>query len=688
MAAVIFTLLSNKLSEKDIFKSARKHGLSTQPAEKKVFSTNKKAIDDWVTKFSPDDIQFSYNELKLIPKCINNELIPHALNPSATRNWFTSVEIATIYKIPRPTPSTKVVVAVLSFGGGLYGNLASNGILTGGDVQQYWASLGITTQPTVIVVPINGATNNVSDFGSTAENTLDIETIGGCCPSSNLTIILYISPNSLNDIYNVFNYIIYTPVIVSGQTYIPSIISCSWGIPEVYMPVSLLGRINNLLSTATTKGINICTATGDYGSNNGVGGTGSYADFPSSCPNVTAVGGTRLVCPNYVYDSSTVETAWSSGGGAVSEYFSKPAYQSALTGGKRSVPDIALLADPSTGMQFLINGSTVVYGGTSVAAPIFAGFLAATNTTRFVNSYLYRSSGSFNDIKSGSNGAFAAVLGYDLCTGLGSIKGDLVALVVNPAFANILASGVSFDKTTISIIASQPSLITASVLPITTTNKGLTWSSSNTSVATVLGGLVTGVAAGTAIITATTVDGSNKSRTSIVTVAPRISVTSVSMVPTSATLNKLSTLQLAATVLPANAFNKAVTWLSNNRNVTVSSTGLVTAINAGNSVVTVRTADGSRTASCSVIIPVVKVTSIIVNKSTLSLPVNGMSTVIATVLQPDATNTAVTWSASSPQIVTVNSSGLIKARRRGTATITVTSNSDKAIKATIVVTVT
>ena len=339
-----------------------------------------------------------------------------------------------MYNIPAPT-ANPVVVGVISFGGGLYGTL-TNGVLSNGDVQNYWTSLGITSQPKVIIAPISGARNNpnFNDGGSTIENTIDVETIGACCPTSNLTIILYIAPNTLSNFYTIVNYMINTPVVVSGISYVPNIISCSWGLAERSFSTTLLTSINTILNTASNRGINICTATGDFGSNDGVGGSSKNADFPSSSPYVTGVGGTTLTVPSPFPSSGytasgVIETAWSSGGGAVSVKFAKPTYQSAIIGTSRSVPDIALVADPKTGVSFLIAGGTYTVGGTSVAAPIFAAFLAAIKPNGFVNGKLYTNAGTtcFHDIVSGSNGGYKAGPGYDNCTGLGSINGGVLA---------------------------------------------------------------------------------------------------------------------------------------------------------------------------------------------------------------------------------------------------------------------
>jgi len=347
------------------------------------------------------------------------------LKPAAV-SYFNMNQVRKIYNIPAPI-KTNYVIGVPSFGGGLYGSVNSQGVLTNGDVQKYWSALGIATanQPRVIIVLLSGARNlpNMNDGGATMENTLDVETLGAACPTSSLTIILYIVPNSLDLFPSLLNYMLTKNVTVNGVNYKPNLISCSWGAPEVYFPKSLLTNINKELSALNAAGITICAATGDNGSNDGVGGRGNYVDYPSSNPNVTAVGGTTLVCPNGVYDSRTVETAWSSGGGGVSAVYSKPSYQSRLPGTKRATPDIASLADPDTGVNFLMNGKYQVVGGTSLAAPIIAGYLAAITCKQFINPALYSApSTCFNDILTGSNGAYRAKTGYDNCTGLGSIN--------------------------------------------------------------------------------------------------------------------------------------------------------------------------------------------------------------------------------------------------------------------------
>lgn len=413
------------------------------------------------------------------------------ITDKATRTWFYMNEITSIYKCPPPT-TNNVVVAVVSFGGGLYGNIDASGNLTDGDVHAYWSSIGISVEnhPKVVVKPIGGAINNpiANDGGSTIENTIDVETIGATCPSSKLTIVLYIAPNSFVAFNTIMN------AILNDTIYVPNVISISWGAPEIYYGNVLLNSINSLLQTANNRNINITVASGDNGSNDGVGGKGNYCDFPSSSPCVIACGGTNLICPNYIYNNTTREIAWSAGGGGISSYFSKPTYQRSISGTKRNTPDLALVADPNTGVLYLIGGTQMIVGGTSIVAPLVAGFLAATNINVLFNPIGYSAILiGFNDIVSGSNGGYSAKVNYDNCTGLGSFKGDILASIINYQLTlNVSSLNILGKKTfTIEVTSSSP------------LNRYIKWTSSNTRVATVSAtGVVTSLANGTTIVTA------------------------------------------------------------------------------------------------------------------------------------------------------------------------------------------
>ena len=239
--------------------------------------------------------------------------------------------------------------------------------------------------------------------------------------------------------------------------------------------------------------------------------------------------------------------------------------------------------------------------------------------------------------------------------------------------SSVPVASVSLDKTSLSLNTGDSSTLTATVYPTNATNQNVSWSSSNTSVATVNNGTVTAVAAGTATITVTTEDGNKTASCSVTVTNPNVAVTSVGLDKTSLSLNTGDSSTLTATVYPTNATNQNVSWSSSNTSVATVNNGTVTAVAAGTATITVTTADGNKTASCSVTVtnPNVAVTSVGLDKTSLSLTAGNSSTLTATVYPTNATNQNVTWSSSNTSVATV-SNGTVTAVAAGTATITVT----------------
>ncbi len=158
------------------------------------------------------------------------------------------------------------------------------------------------------------------------------------------------------------------------------------------------------------------------------------------------------------------------------------------------------------------------------------------------------------------------------------------------------------------------------------------------------------------------------------TCAINISVTGVSLSPTTLTLNEGETSQLTATISPANATNQSVTWASLNPSVaTVSNTGLVTAVTEGNTTITVTTVDGNFTAVCAITVTndTILVTGVTLSQTSANLNVSETLQLTATVLPENATNKNISWSTSNAAVATVNN-GFVIAISEGNATITVT----------------
>ncbi len=361
-----------------------------------------------------------------------------------------------------------------------------------------------------------------------------------------------------------------------------------------------------------------------------------------------------------------------------------------------------------------------------------------------------------------------------------------VEVHVGPAVA---VTGITLDKTSVSIPQATTATVKATVSPSNATNKSVKWTSSNESVATVSGGIIKGVSIGTATITATTNNG--KTATVKVTVTKNdniIDATGVTISPSSLTLTTGKTGTLTATVSPSNATDKTVTWTSSNESVAKVSGGTVTAVAEGTATITAKTSNG-KTATATVTVegktmtyinngvyfekpsgwgsninayiyggasetqitgawpgkPMkevgdgiyayefttdltnvkvifndgnnqapgsqqpgfefknkgyyttagfqkivepqqdVAVTSVSISPTSASVKVGATTTLSASVSPSNATNKTISWTSSNTSVATV-SNGVVTAVAKGTATITATSSNGKTAKATVTVT--
>ena len=267
-------------------------------------------------------------------------------------------------------------------------------------------------------------------------------------------------------------------------------------------------------------------------------------------------------------------------------------------------------------------------------------------------------------------------------------KSGTCAVTVKAKAVNV--TEVTLDKTELTLTEGETETLTATVRPDNADNRKVTWSSDKTEIATVDGaGRVTAVKAGEAVITVTTEDGGKTATCKVTVKAKAVNVTEVSLDKTELTLTEGEAETLTATVKPDNADNKKVKWSSDKTEIaTVGGDGRVTAVKAGEAVVTVTTEDGGKTATCKVTVKAkaVPVTGVEVNPWAVTLSVRGTSKLSYTIRPADATNQNVKWESESPSVATVDSEGNVQGVAAGTAKICVTTE-DGGFKSYCTVTV-
>ena len=243
---------------------------------------------------------------------------------------------------------------------------------------------------------------------------------------------------------------------------------------------------------------------------------------------------------------------------------------------------------------------------------------------------------------------------------------------------NVSVTGITLNKTTLSLAIGASETLVATVTPNDATNKLIEWSTDDVSVLLVENEKVTGLKNGVATLTAKTQDG-NFIATCAITVGSgtppvTVPVTGVSMKPSTA-LVVGGTETLVPTINPSNATEKTVTWKSCDPTVaSIDENGKLTALKAGTTTITATTTDGDFTATCEVTVSnvVVAVISVSLNKSTMELKEGGTETLVPTINPSTATNQTVSWKSSDIAVATVDENGEVVAVKEGTATITVT----------------
>ena len=246
------------------------------------------------------------------------------------------------------------------------------------------------------------------------------------------------------------------------------------------------------------------------------------------------------------------------------------------------------------------------------------------------------------------------------------------------AAANVAVTEIILDKTKLTLKEGDSETLLATVKPDDATDKTVTWSTSDESIAKVdYNGKVTAVREGSTTITA---KAGEKSATCAVSVSKKVvDVTSVTLNKTELTLTEGDSETLTATVKPDDATDKTVTWTSSDASIaSVDANGKVTAVKDGSATITAKA--GEKTATCAVTVSknVVAVTSVTLNKTELTLTEGDSETLAATVKPDDATDRTVTWSTSDATVATVDNNGKVTAVKEGSATITAMAGEESA----------
>ena len=355
---------------------------------------------------------------------------------------------------------------------------------TASDITYYETKAGLPAVPLTNVL-LDGFSGTPTGNGGEVEVSLDIETSMSMAPGLSGIIVYEAGPSgNWHDILNRM-----------ANDNLAKQLSCSWYIPSGVMDAVA----DQIFQQMQAQGQSFFSASGDYDAFTGL------IPFPGDTPYVTEVGGTLLntASAGGAYSS---ETAWNrnngiGSGGGISTQYAIPTWQQGIgmTGNlgsttMRNVPDVALTADY---VYVHADGSDVLEGGTSCAAPLWAGFTALINqrsmsnsntTVGFMNPLVYaigkgaNYASALHDTTVGNNystsspAKFPATTGYDLCTGWGSPKGEgLIDAIAGPAVPIIsttspLLSGTAATPYTATITATGGSpaysfSILAGVLP-------------------------------------------------------------------------------------------------------------------------------------------------------------------------------------------------------------------------------
>ena len=365
------------------------------------------------------------------------------VSAASARQSFPPNAVAALYGFPATGGGKGECVAIIELGGGV----------SDSDTQAAFKAMGLPTPPVTAIGVSGGVNAPGKDPNADGEVALDVQVVGAGAPAA--TLAVYFAPNTDQGFVDAITQAVHDPVNK------PSVMSISWGSPESNWTAQAITAMTSAFQDAAAVGVSVFAASGDGLATDGLKDGAAHVDFPASSPWVVGCGGTAVQANGAMLSG---ESVWNSNGGGtgggISGLFPVPAYQSAVAFphaphaahvkhhrkpkpapppapaptmvAGRGVPDVAADADPNTGYQVVVDGKPSVIGGTSAAAPLWAGLFALVNATvgkpvGQPHAVLYAHPEAFNDVTTGDNksGAigYSAGPGWDPCTGLGTPKG-------------------------------------------------------------------------------------------------------------------------------------------------------------------------------------------------------------------------------------------------------------------------
>jgi subtilase family serine protease len=326
------------------------------------------------------------------------------------------------------------------------------------DLNTYYKNVGQTNTVPVTLLSVDGTSTSCSRHCDDTEQNLDMTQALGMAPQL-ASLTMYVGSTD-------------TALLSSMTTHnpLPTTIGCSWG----WTPADP-ATLDPYFEKMAAQGQSFFAASGDYST---WAASGNAEAWPADDAYVISVGGTDLVTAS-AGGAWQSETSWADSGGGISPdkialpwYQQDPSITNNPNGGSatlRNGPDVAANADFT--FYTCANGKACnanLYGGTSFAAPMWAGFAALANQqlasgghgpVGFLNPTIYAQNvtaayaANFHDIASGTSGSYSAGTGFDLVTGWGSPTAALISALTSgtpvppPASFTIAASPASVTVT-------------------------------------------------------------------------------------------------------------------------------------------------------------------------------------------------------------------------------------------------